>query len=223
MLHRGTKAMIRQMLRDLGLPATAFDDWSLDHLASNFLTKGRPSSHWRDVWLDTWTLSVGMAKPDNFEVADLAPVSSEAPDASWDGRSIGIPAVCMVVADFYDAWTIARGKVALNWIRQPDGDPSLIETILKESPKIPRRELVEVRTAFEQRMRDRPDATNWFTVKSHPGHRRRLLAEMASDLRFFEEGAKLARAVSVLCEAIGGTTRWSERAKRLKRARRPSD
>jgi hypothetical protein len=122
----------------------------------------------------------------------------------------------MVVADFYDALTVARGKVALNWLGQPDGGPSVVETILKESPKIPRRELVAVRTAVEQRMRDRPDATNWLNVKGHPGHRRRLLVEMSSDLTFFEEGAKLANAVSALCEAIGGTTRWSDRARRLK-------
>lgn len=213
-IHRGTRAMVDRMLADLGVARPDVEDWSLDHVASSYLSDNLDSADWREVWLDTWRVRVRTPKPAEHGGRGTDLVSTYAFDETWDGDEGAAASICLVVADFYDPSTIARGKVALNWIGMPGRAEAIVSDIVEQAPALKRQPLMDVRHELERRVGGHVDAMQPLRVRQQPGFARQLLVEVPSDLQFFEEGARAAVLLERLCRHIGGTTSWRARMSR---------
>src|SRR5215467_11881837 len=84
-IARGTREMIEQMLKDLGIADAAFESWTVRRFLTNYLTNDPDSEDWRDSWAETWELRLSLSRPlqDHKNRFELGHTREH--DHSWDG------------------------------------------------------------------------------------------------------------------------------------------
>lgn len=203
-INRGTRAMLDEMLRDLGFTSIDIDDWALTHMATDYLSDYRESDDWRDRWMDTWAIEIHLAN-----AVELPERRRQTPtlasDKTWEGEERDAP-WALVVADCRDDDTLARMKAALKSLGHSprEGQGAFAKGAVGLSGRLARELSDELKTCGENH-----DASP-ISFKSSPAADRQLLILMPADRAFFESGARLAVLIEMLAEQLGGSTYWRD-------------
>ena len=135
-IGRGTDAMVRTFVDDLGLDA-GVRAWTLDPVRTPYVAPLAPDPHeWRDRWSAAWRLHVELDRVPSAWEAPASGVPSNAVDDSWERalHHLDWPSArALVYADFRDADARARAiarfsgeALVLDTRREVLGFPQLI-------------------------------------------------------------------------------------------------
>jgi hypothetical protein len=204
-LHQGTREMVEQMLRDLGVPDIAFTSWRVGHFVTNYLADDLDSDEWEDVWNDNWRVDVQLATPLKRTWSDLELIRTYASDASWTGEPPEPPFECVVVADFLEADALTHAEAVLRRLEEVRTGTLTPDELRREVPTA--RPALSSEVAEE--LRAWPDAR--VGVERRAAEPARLVISVGRfGVDFFEDGAPLAEKVRELCRVLGGLTTWND-------------
>ena len=203
-IWRGTQAMISEMLDDLGVSPAGPLHWSLHHFVTNYLTDYPDSPNWRDVWMDTWKITVVPVERTELGLESYELVPTWAYDETWQGQMVFLPSECILVANFNSEETVAQAVEVLSTVSELRKGEVYTGDLLPEKA-------TELLKSLRATYAAQQPLSQRMCVSRRPDHPLQLLVSLGIfDEGFFLDGAGIANLVSDLCYAMGGKTMWGE-------------
>ncbi len=202
-INQGTKAMVKEMLKDLGLSDPLFDDWKVRHFITNYFTDDFESEEWQDIWSSMWEIKLKIRNYTDPNIETNTLIRSWAIDKTWKGKTPIFPCECIIIVDFKDKKSLLRAKPLLEHL-----SAQLSNNDKKEHDyDIP----VNVKKSFDE-IHKLYHYPNNLSVTRGSGQINQLIVSLGMfDKTFFAEGAELAQLVINFCHNLGGTTTWNEK------------
>ncbi|HAX79994.1 MAG TPA: hypothetical protein DCY88_30205 [Cyanobacteria bacterium UBA11372] len=212
-INQGTKKMIAEMLRDLGVEQFDFERRTIDHFLTDYLLDEPLSDDWRDIWAHTWEIKVHLTEKIKFEMKSTNLVYTLARARTFlDDETTLFPSKCVLLADFYDSESLATAKKILTMVRFLRENETYIEIIRAQAPQIREKLLKMLRKEYQEQEYLYEKIPEDLSIRHKAELPLQLIVMVGTFTQeFFEDNATLACLISDLIHELGGTTTWNEK------------
>lgn len=206
-INEGTDEMITQMLDDLEYSDVPYTAWSIHPCITNYLLDNPPSDNWEDNWSNTWEIQLDLQEPVVVKQDDTELTRTVARDMTWSRSLEHLPSECIVVADFYSDNNTDRFRQVLGTMTKAPQQAETVEKLHQLLPEIAEDVLNQVYTKLlEQTL------SGGLKLRQRPGLPRQCIISLGVvDEQFFIDGAPTVEHITLLVNALNGTTTWDER------------